>query len=56
MGILTKIVAGVVVLVVLLAGIGMVLPREVRVERQIVVDAPRATVFALVDGYKQFHK
>lgn len=56
MGILMKIVVGVVVLVVLLAGIGMVLPRQVHVERQIVIEAQRATVFALVDGFKQFNK
>jgi effector-binding domain-containing protein/uncharacterized protein YndB with AHSA1/START domain len=55
-GIFMKIVLVVVALCVLLAGIGMVLPRQVHVERQIVIDAPRATVFALVDGYKQFNK
>lgn len=56
MGILKKIVLVLVLLVVLLAGIGMLLPRQVHVERSIVIDAPRATVFALVDGYKQFSK
>jgi len=55
-GILMKIVLVIVLLVVLLAGIGMLLPRQVHVERQIVIDAPRATVFALVDGYKMFNK
>src|SRR5262245_21452972 len=34
----------------------MVLPRHSHVERSIVIDAPRATVFALVDGFKQFNK
>jgi effector-binding domain-containing protein/uncharacterized protein YndB with AHSA1/START domain len=34
----------------------MLLPRQVHVERSIVIDAPHATVFALVDGYKQFNK
>lgn len=56
MAILKKIVIALVVLLVLLAGIGMLLPRQVHVERSIVVDAPRATVFALVDGFKQFNK
>jgi len=54
--ILKKLVLAVVVLVVLLAGIGMLLPRQVHVERSVVIDAPRATVFALVDGFKQFNK
>lgn len=56
MVILKKLVLAAVVLVVLLAGIGMLLPRQVHVERSIVIDAPRATVFALVDGFKQFNK
>ena len=56
MGILRKIVLALVVLVVLLAGVGMLLPRQVHVERQIVIDAPRATVYAVVGGYKQFNK
>jgi effector-binding domain-containing protein/uncharacterized protein YndB with AHSA1/START domain len=54
--VLKKLVLAVVALVVLLAGIGMLLPRRVHVERSIVIDAPRATVFALVDGFKQFNK
>ena len=56
MAILKKIVLALVVLIVLLAAIGMMLPRNVHVERSIVIDAPPATVFALVDGYKQFNK
>jgi len=55
-GIFTKIVVVVVVIVALLAGIGMLLPRQVHVERSIVIDAPAATVYALVDGFKQFNK
>jgi len=54
--ILKAAVVGVVVLVVLVSGIGMLLPRHSHVERSIVIDAPRITVFALVDGFKQFHK
>ena len=56
MSTLKKIVLALVGLVVLLAGIGLLLPRQVHVERSIVIDAPRATVFALVDGFKQFNK
>jgi hypothetical protein len=54
--VLKKLVLAVVVLCVLLAGIGMLLPRQVHVERSIVIDAPRATVFSLLDGFKQFNK
>jgi len=46
----------VVILLVLLLGVGMLLPRHSHVERSIVIEAPRATVFALVDGFKQFKK
>ena len=56
MGILAKIVIIIVVIVALLAGIGMLLPRHVHVERSIVIDAPAATVYVLVDGFKQFNK
>jgi effector-binding domain-containing protein/uncharacterized protein YndB with AHSA1/START domain len=34
----------------------MVLPRHSHVERSIDIAAPRATVFVLVDGFKQFNK
>ena len=47
MSTLKKIVLALVGLVVLLAGIGLLLPRQVHVERSIVINAPRATVFAL---------
>jgi effector-binding domain-containing protein len=56
MRILKKIVLFAVVLVGLLAGIGMLLPRKVHVERAIDIGAPQATVFALVDGYKMFNR
>jgi effector-binding domain-containing protein len=54
--ILKKIVIAFVALVALLAAVGMVLPRHSHVERSIVVEAPRATAFALVDGFRQFNK
>ena len=56
MAVLRRIVVIVAVSLVLFAGIGLLLPRQVHVERSIVIDAPRATVFALVDGFKQFNK
>jgi effector-binding domain-containing protein len=55
-GIFAKIVVVIVVIVALLAGIGMLLPRHVYVERSIVIDAPAATVYVLIDGFTQFHK
>ena len=56
MAILKKLILVVALLLVLLAAIGMLLPRWVHVERSIVIDAPRATVFAFVDRFKQFNK
>ena len=56
MAVLKPLVVVVVVLLVLVSGIGMLLPRHSHVERKVVIDAPRATVFALVDGFKQFKK
>jgi effector-binding domain-containing protein/carbon monoxide dehydrogenase subunit G len=54
--VLKRLALAVVVLCVLLAVIGMLLPRQVHVERSIVIDAPRATVYSLLDGFKQFNK
>jgi len=54
--IFVKIVVILVVLLALFAGVGMLLPRYVHVERSIVIGAPAATVYALVDGFKQFNK
>lgn len=56
MAVLQKLLIAVALLLVVLAGIGMLLPRQVHVERQITIDAPRATVFALVDGFKRFNE
>lgn len=56
MRILKKLLLVVVVVVAALAGIGMLLPRNVHVERTAVINAPPATVFALVDGYRMFNK
>jgi len=53
---LAKFIVVIVAIVALLAGIGMLLPRQVHVERSIVIDAPAATVYVLVDGFKQFNK
>jgi effector-binding domain-containing protein len=54
--VLKKLLIGIAVLVVGLAAIGMLLPRQVHLERRITIDAPKATIYTLVDGYKQFNK
>ena len=53
---LKMILVALVVLVALLAGIGMFLPRQVHVERAATIDAPPATVFAVVNGFTLFNK
>ncbi len=54
--VLKKIVMGLLLLVVALVVVGFFLPRQVHVERSTVVDAPQATVFALVNGFRSFNK
>ncbi len=44
------------VLVALLVAVAFLLPRQVHVERAIVIQARPATVFALVDGFKRFNE
>ena len=56
MAVLKKIVIALVLTAVALAVVGLLLPRQVHVERSAVIDAPRATVFAQVNGYKNFNK
>jgi uncharacterized protein YndB with AHSA1/START domain len=43
-------------LVVIFIGGGYLLPNEVTVQRQTVINAPQEKVFALVDGYKRFNE
>ena len=56
MAILKRIFLFLVALVVLLLGIGFLLPHKIHVERSTSIDAPRATVFALVDGFRSFNR
>ncbi len=44
------------ILVVLAVVVGVFLPSEVHIERSTVIDAPPATVFALVNGYALFNR
>ena len=45
-----------VVLLVVVGGVGFLLPRTVRVERSATVAAPPAAVFALVNSYRRFNE
>lgn len=56
MRVLKRIVLLLVLLVAVLAVVGLLLPRHVHVERSLVIEAPRATVFALVSGFRSFNK
>jgi effector-binding domain-containing protein/uncharacterized protein YndB with AHSA1/START domain len=56
MAILKKILFVLLVILVILLIVAFVLPRNVRVERTVVIDAPAATVFTLVNGYKSFNQ
>lgn len=56
MGVFTKIVLGLLAIVVLLAIVGFFLPRHAQVERSIVIEAPQATVFAQVNGFHSFNQ
>lgn len=51
-----KIVLGLVVLVVVLAGVGFLLPRQVRVERTAVIEATPATLFTVLNNFKMFSR
>ncbi len=51
-----KILLAVVVILALLVVVGLFLPSIVRVERSTVIAAPQGTVFALVNGFKNFNK
>ncbi|MEJ8568254.1 SRPBCC family protein [Elongatibacter sediminis] len=52
---LKKVFYSIVIIVIALLVIGLFLPREVHVERSIVIERPAPTVFALVDGYATFN-
>ena len=56
MRILKKLAIVVALLCAVLIGVALLLPRRVHAERAAVIDAPRATVFALVNGYASFNK
>src|SRR2546425_4588479 len=56
MVVLKKIVIALVLIAGALGVIGLLLPRQVHVERSAVIDAPRAAIFVQVNGYRNFNK
>lgn len=56
MRILKLIGAVLIVLIALFVAIGFLLPRDVHVERSTAIEAPPATVFAIVNGFGQFNR
>lgn len=56
MKILTKAITTIAIAAVVLAAVGLLLPRTAHVERSIVIDAPPATVFTVLNGFRQFDR
>jgi effector-binding domain-containing protein len=56
MAVVKKVLIAIVVIVAVLAVVSLFLPRQVHVERSASIAAPRATVFALLNGYKRFNE
>lgn len=56
MKVLKWLVIGIVVLLVAAVGIGFVLPDTARLERSIVIKSQPATVFTVLNGFRQFNK
>ena len=55
MKIVKVLAVGLVAVVILLAAVGMLLPRTATLQRSIVIDAPRCTVFAQVEDWRRFN-
>jgi Polyketide cyclase / dehydrase and lipid transport len=53
---LKRVLAGIMAVVVLLVVVGLVLPRQVHVERSIVINAPQAQLFDALNGFKRFNE
>ena len=56
MTILKRVIIGLVTLIVLLVVVGFLLPRQVHVERSIVINAPQAQLFEALNGFKRFNE
>jgi hypothetical protein len=51
---LQKILGALVVVIIILVGGAYALPREVHIERSILIDRPAATIFPLVNSFQRF--
>lgn len=56
MRLLKRVAVGLGVLVTALVAVGFLLPQQVRVERAVVIDAPQATVFTVINGFRHFNR
>lgn len=54
MNAMKKLIIRLIIAGAVLTGIGFFLPRTAHVERSIVIDAPAATVFTVLNGFRQF--
>jgi hypothetical protein len=55
MRVMKRVAAALVLAFLVLAVVAFLLPRQVHVERSVAISAPRATVFALVNGLRRFN-
>ena len=53
---LKRVILGLVTLIVLIVVIGFLLPRQVHVERSIVINAPQAQLFEALNSFKRFNE
>ena len=56
MTVLKRVIIGLATLIALVVVIGFLLPRQVHVERSIVINAPQAQLFEALNGFKRFNE
>ena len=56
MTVLKRVIIGLVTLIVLLGVIAFLLPRQVHVERSVVINAPQAELFEALNSFKRFNE
>ena len=56
MTVLKRVIIGLVTLIVLIVVTGFLLPRQVHVERSIVINAPQAQLFEALNSFKRFNE
>src|SRR5216117_2994542 len=56
MAVLRKVVIALVLIAVAVGVVGLLLPLQAHVERTTVINAPRATIFAQLDGFRNFSR